>query len=81
MPFPSGRVSLKAGMLQRRKTRSRVADRSPCLPVSPAGGPAIGGWGAVGGRKQEEGEEQSEPFMEGLSQAGLCAEHHAPHLT
>lgn len=73
--FPSGRASLKAGMLQRRKTRSRVAGRSPCLPVSPVGGPAV--WGSG----WEEAGRGREPFMEGLSQAGLGAEHHAPRLT
>ena len=55
-PFPSDRASLKAGMLQRRKTRSRVAGRSPCLPVSPAGGPVAGGggWEEAGrGRRAE----------------------------
>lgn len=32
--FPFGRVSLRAGTPPRRKTSSRAADRSQCLPVS-----------------------------------------------
>lgn len=49
--------------------------------------PACESWGRAwglgqrGGMEQEAAEQKSEPFIEGLSRAKLCAEHHTCYLT